>query len=147
MRSFTGVSTGAINWNGLDATANTTATTNTTYTVASTMSGVDADAMRAVNVLVTWTDRTGANQSVSLASVISRTDPRDPGFIGNPLPLNAPLKRPKNRNINIPIPALDLGGGKSSTQFDANTVIVYSNIDAGVMQYLRSQPGRTPLSV
>jgi len=133
LRSFTGVSTGTINWNGLDATANTTVTTNTTYTVASTMSGVDADAMRAVNVLVTWTDRTGANQSVSLASVISRTDPRDPGFIGNPLPLNAPLKRPKNRNINIPIPALDLGGGRSATQFDANTVIVYSNIDAGVI--------------
>lgn len=134
MRSFTGISSGTINWNGLDATANTTTTTNTTYTVASTMSGADTDAMRAVNVQVTWADRTGANQSVSIASVISQTDPRDPGFIGNPLPLNSPLKRPKNRNINIPIPALDLGDGKSSTQFSVDYVIVYSNVDAGIVK-------------
>ena len=125
---------GAINWNGLAATANTTTTTNTTYTVASTMSGVVTDAMRPVNVQVTWADRTGANQSVNIASVISQTDPRDPGFIGNPLPLNAPLKRPKNRNINIPIPALDLGNGRSSTQFSVDYVIVYSNIDAGIVK-------------
>lgn len=133
MRSFTGISTGTINWNGLDAIANATTVTNTTYTVASTMSGVDTDSMRPVNVQVTWADRTGANQAVNIASVISQTDPRDPGFIGNPLPLNAPLKRPKNRNINIPIPALDLGNGKSSTQFSVDYVIVYSNIDAGIV--------------
>lgn len=134
MRSFTGIGTGAINWNGLDAMVTTTTTTNTSYTVASAMSGVDTDALRAVNVQVDWVDRTGAAQRVSLASVISQTDPRDPGFIGNPLPLNAPLKRPKNRNINIPIPALDLGGGQSATQFTPDYVVVYSNITAGVVQ-------------
>ena len=134
MRSFTGIGTGAINWNGLDAMVNSTTTTNTSYTVASAMSGVDTDALRAVNVQVDWVDRTGAPQRVSLASVISQTDPRDPGFIGNPLPLNTPLKRPKNRNINIPIPALSLGDGRSSTQFSPDYVVVYSNITAGVVQ-------------
>lgn len=134
MRSFTGISTGTINWNGLDAMVDTFRTTNTNYTVASTMSGVDTDALRAVNVQVDWLDRTGAPQRVSLASVISQTDPRDPGFIGNPLPLNAPLKRPKNRNINIPIPSLELGNGRSSTQFSTDYVIVYSNVTAGVVK-------------
>lgn len=134
MRSFTGISTGAVNWNGLDAMVNTTTTTNTTYTVASSMSGVDADALRAVRVRVSWLDRTGASQEVILSSVISQTDPRDPGFIGNPLPLNTPLKRPKDRNINIPIPSLALGDGKSSTQFSTDFVVVYSNITAGVVK-------------
>ena len=134
MRSFTGISTGTVNWNGLDATANTTTTTNTTYTIASTMSGVDTDPLRAVNVTVTWVDRTGASQNVSIASVISQTDPRDPGFIGNPLPLNQPLKRPKNRNINIPIPALSLGNGTSAYQFTSTYVVVFSDINGNVVK-------------
>jgi Tfp pilus assembly protein PilV len=133
-RSFTGISTGAINWNGLDGTANTTTTTNTTYTVSSTMSGVDTDAMRAVNVQVDWTDRTGAPQRVSVASVISQTDPRDPGFIGNPLPLNKPLKRPKNRDINIPIPALSLGNGTSAYQFSPTYVVIFSDVNGNVVK-------------
>ena len=134
MRSFTGISTGAVNWNGLDATANTSTTTNTTYTVASTMSGVDADAMRAVNVAVSWVDRTGAPQAINIASVISQTDPRDPGFIGNPLPLNTPLRRPRNRNINIPIPALSLGNGTSAYQFSPTYVVIFSDVNGSVVQ-------------
>lgn len=134
MRSFTGISTGAVSWNGLDAMADTRTTTNTTYTVSSTMSGADTDALRPVNVQVIWTDRAGATQSLNVATVISKTDPRDPGVIGNPLPLNTALKRPMNRSINIPIPALDLGRGNSATQFDTNTVIVYSNLDAGIVK-------------
>jgi prepilin-type N-terminal cleavage/methylation domain-containing protein len=134
MRSFTGISTGAINWNGLDALANDSSTTNTTYTIASTMGGVDTDSLRTVNVTVSWNDRTGAAQSVSMSSVISQTDPRDPGFIGNPLPLNTPLKRPKNRDINIPIPALSLGNGTSSFQFSATYVVIFSDISGNVVQ-------------
>jgi prepilin-type N-terminal cleavage/methylation domain-containing protein len=134
MRSFTGISTGAVNWNGLDSLANATSTTNTTYTVASTMGGVDTDALRTVNVTVSWTDRTGAAQSVSMSSVISQTDPRDPGFVGNPLPLNTPLKRPKNRDINIPVPALSLGNGTSAYQFSATYVVIFSDISGNVVQ-------------
>jgi hypothetical protein len=63
MRSFTGISTGAVNWNGLDSIVNTFTTTNATYTVASTMSGAATDAMRAVNVVVSWLDRTNASQT------------------------------------------------------------------------------------
>ena len=147
MRSFTGISTGTINWNGLDATANATTVTNTTYTVASTMSGADTDAMRPVNVQVSWTDRTGAAQSLSIASVISQTDPRDPGFNGNPLPLNKPLRRPKNRDINIPIPAIDLGNGNSSYAFSATQYVVFSNLNGNVVQVCNPGTGNTTATV
>ncbi len=136
-RSYTSlVAAGAIDWANLaaDVAAPATVTTNTTYNVAVTAGGVVTDAARTLRVLVTWTDRAGAAQSVSLVTVVSRNDPKDPGFLANPLPLNTVLKRPKNRNINIPIPALDLGGGRSSTQFSPDYVIVYSNIDAGVVK-------------
>lgn len=145
MRSFTTIAVvgGQISWDGL-AGGSTTTTTNATYKVTTALSGAIADAMRPVSVTVRWLDRTGQdsvndgtgffyNQEVMLASVIAKGDPVDIGYLGNPLPLNTPLKRPKNRNINIPIPALDLGGGQSSTQFDANYAIVYSNVTAGVV--------------
>lgn len=134
MRSFTGLSTGTINWNGLDALGTETVTTNATYTITSAMTGDDGDAMRPVNVNVAWTDRANEPQSVALATVISRTDPRDPGFVGNPLPFNTPLRRPMNRNINIPIPSLDLGDGRSSYQFSPSFAILFSNLSGNVVQ-------------
>jgi prepilin-type N-terminal cleavage/methylation domain-containing protein len=138
-RAFTSIAPGAghtIVWNSLPASAVETVTTNAAFSVTTTLGGVIADAMRTVNVTVAWADRTSTtnNQQISISSVISKSDPIDIGYVSNPLPLNTPLKRPKNRNINIPIPALDLGGGQSSTQFSPDYVIVYSNVTAGVVK-------------
>lgn len=134
MRAYDGIGTGAITWNALPvATETFSANTNTTFTVAAAIGGVATDAMRSVSVTASWTDRTGAAQQVVLNSVISQTSPTDIGDLVNPLPLNQAIKRVKNRNINIPIPAIDLGGGKSATQFDANYIIVYSNTTGGVV--------------
>jgi len=134
MRSFTGISTGAVNWNGLDSMAPGTATTNATYTVTSSVTGLDTDSFRPVTVVVSWIDRTNATQNVSLASVISQTDPKDPGFLGNPLPQNTPLRRPKNRNINIPIPATDLNNGTSAVAFSNTQYVVFSNVTGNVVK-------------
>jgi prepilin-type N-terminal cleavage/methylation domain-containing protein len=134
MRSFTGISTGTVNWNGLDAIANETVTTNAAYTVASTMAGVDTDAMRPVNVTVSWTDRAGEAQTIAMATVISQSDPRDVGYLGSPLPANRPLRRPKNRDINIPYPAIDLVNGTSAYQVSSTYVVVFSNLNANVVQ-------------
>jgi type IV pilus modification protein PilV len=134
MRAFTGISTGTVNWNALDAIGNETVTTNATYTVASTMTGVDTDAMRPVNVLVSWTDRSGATQTVAMSTVISQSDPRDIGYLGTPLPANRPLRRPKNRDINIPYPAIDLANGTSAYQVSPTYVIIFSNLNANVVQ-------------
>jgi type IV pilus modification protein PilV len=66
-----------------------------------------------LRVEVSWVDRAGETQSVTLRSVISRSDPVDLGtlFTG---PNGTKPRTPKNRNINIPYPAVALGGGKMS---------------------------------
>ena len=135
MRSFDAITGGTINWDALPtAVESVSSGTNATFTSTPALSGTIADAMRAVSVVVTWADRSGETQTLTLSSVISKTNPEDPGFLANPLPLNTTLKRPKNRNINIPIPALDLGNGKSSYQFSAGYAVIFSNTNGGVVQ-------------
>ncbi len=93
-------------------------TTNTTYTVtwALTRDGsaaaVGTDLQKWIRVDVAWSDRTGQAQSVTLRSVIARNDPVDLGTIFNN-PGGTRTRLPKNRHIDIPYPAVDIGGGKS----------------------------------
>lgn len=122
-------------WDNLPASGSQTVTTNNAYTVSWNVGngGISAsDVMKTVSVNVAWTDRGGEDHAVTLNSVISRTDPSDSGFLGFPLPQNTNLKRPKNRNINIPIPAVDLGGGKSGYQISPTLAVVFSN-DSGLV--------------
>ncbi len=129
-RGFTTITGAGITaWNGLTSGTDTTAT-NVTYTRTWALDGAITDPMRQLNVAVGWTDRAGAAQTVTLSSVISRTDPADVGLLGFPLPANTTLKRPKNRNLNIPVPALDLGNGQSVVQLTSNFAVVFSN-DSG----------------
>ena len=126
-RAYTTITgTGATAWNGLAGGSDTSAS-NTTYTRSWTVDGDISQPMRQLNVAVSWTDRAGAAQSVSLSSVISRTDPADVGSLAFPLPANTTLKRPKNRNLNIPVPARDLGNGESVVQLANNFAVVFSN--------------------
>jgi Tfp pilus assembly protein PilV len=145
LRSYTGISTGTINWNGL--ASNTTGEaissyvigtssydTNTTFTRLWQLGGTVNDSHRPASVTVNWTDRTGQAQSVVLNSVIARVDPADSGFLSFPLPQNTNLKRPKNRNINIPVQAIDLGGGKSAFQLAGNYAIVFNDLSGYVIE-------------
>ena len=126
-RAYTSITgTGVTAWNGL-AAGSDTSTSNTAYTRSWTVDGDISQPMRQLNVAVSWTDRAGAAQSVSLSSVISRTDPADVGSLAFPLPANTTLKRPKNRNLNIPVPARDLGNGESVVQLAKNFAVVFSN--------------------
>jgi type IV pilus modification protein PilV len=147
LRAYTSIAAAAshpIVWDGL-AGSTTTATTNANYTITTAFGSTASAPMRPFSVTVTWNDRAGELQAVTLASVISKTDPEKIGLIANPLPLNQPLKRPKNRNINIPIPAKDLGGGYSSTQFNSRYLIVYSNTSGGVVEVC--DPNKADVSV
>ncbi|MFO1329697.1 MAG: prepilin-type N-terminal cleavage/methylation domain-containing protein [Rubrivivax sp.] len=128
MRAYTSIAVvaGQTSWNGL-ANGTDTTTTNATYTRTWTVAGVTTDPMRRVSVNVAWTDRAGEAQNVTLNSVISKTDPIDVGLMGFPLPQNTTLKRPKNRNLNIPVPAVDLGNGKSVYQLANNFAVVFGN--------------------
>lgn len=131
LRSYTTIdaAAGQLSWNAM-AGGNDSVSTNADFARTWALAGTAADPLRRVSVNVAWTDRAGDGQNVTLNSVISKTDPSDVGLLGFPLPQNTTLKRPKNRNLNIPVPALDLGGGKSVYQLANNFAVVFSN-DSG----------------
>jgi Tfp pilus assembly protein PilV len=130
MRAYTQIAAGGagvVSWNGL-ASGQDRITTNGEFTRTWTLSGTAADTMRSLRVDVGWTDRSGEVQTISMATVIARTDPVDVGVLGFPLPANTTLKRPKNRNLNIPVPASDLGNGESAFRLpNTNFAVVFSN--------------------
>ncbi|NWG73907.1 MAG: hypothetical protein HXY24_04760 [Rubrivivax sp.] len=143
LRSYTGISSGTINWNNLPSGGDTissytvagvTQNTNTTFTRTWTLGGAVGDSQRPINVTVAWTDRANEAQQVTISSVIAKVDPADSGYLGFPLPQNTNLKRPKNRNINIPVQAIDLGGGKSAFQLAGNYAIVFNDISGYVVE-------------
>lgn len=127
LRGYTSIDGSGNSWNTL-AAGNDTASTNANFTRRWTLGGASTDPMRAVSVQMSWTDRAGVTQQFSLDSVISRTDPADMGLLGFPLPSNTTLKRPKNRNLNIPVPASDLGNGESAFRLpNTSYAVVFSN--------------------
>jgi type IV pilus modification protein PilV len=107
--------------------------TNTTFNLQRQVTAPAADRFRWINVIVSWDDRTGQNQQVRLASAISDGDPSDIGLLGVTR-RNATTLRPKNRNINIPYPAVNLAGGASSAFVPppGNTVFTFNNITGDV---------------
>lgn len=112
---------------------------NTSFTRSWAVGGAMADSMRPVSVTVGWTDRAGEAQSITLNSVISQSDPSNVASLGFPLPNNTNLKLPKNRFINIPVPAIDLGGGKSSYQISPTLAVVFSNLSGNVVEKCTTQ--------
>lgn len=107
--------------------------TNADYTITATLGGANTDMWRAASVTVGWTDRAGEGQQVRIDSVISRSDPAAAGYVANPLPQNTVLRRPRDRHINIPIPAVNLGNGQSSYQLSPTLAIVFSNLSGNVV--------------
>ena len=158
LRSFDGLSSGTFTYgtNVVSSTANETicptcaapldSATNTTYsrswsvyainpaTGASSPSAA-TDAQKWIEVLVTWTDRAGQIQRATLNSVIARNDPIAlKGLIGGQA--RAKTRYPKNRQINIPYPAVTLSGGNTSafTPPPGNVIYVFNNDTGNVIQ-------------
>lgn len=89
--------------------------TNTAYSRVATVTDAPSATLaqyKTVSVNVSWTDRQNTAQSVKLTSVISMLDPKVSGSLIVP-PAGSPVKKPKNRDLNIPVPATDLGNGRS----------------------------------
>lgn len=135
LRSFTSIeaAAGQLAWQDL-AGSNDQIDTNTQFTRQVTLGGAATDPMRRASVVVSWVDRANITNQMSLDTVISKTDPADVGALGFPLPQNSTLKRPKNRSMNIPVPALDLGNGKSVHQMSSNFAVVFSNDTGHVVE-------------
>lgn len=111
----------------------TPANSNTTY--ARTTTVTTAGELKVVTVSVAWADRANDTHTVSLNSVISESDPARVGGLAVPAVENGILRRPKGRDINIPIPAIKLGGentGKSKLAFGTD-VLVFSDLSGDVV--------------
>ena len=136
LRAFTSIETaaGQVAWNDLAGGTDTPAAGyNVSYTRTWTLGGATTDTKRDAQVLVSWTDRGGTADSVQVNTVISKTDPADSGALGFPLPANTTLKRPKNRNLNIPILAVNLGDGSSAYNL-ASFTVVFNNSSGFVVK-------------
>jgi Tfp pilus assembly protein PilV len=105
---------------------------NAVFTRATTLTPDADDTYRIVRVAVAWADRASELHQVDLRTVIARSDPVLSAELDFPPPGNQALRRPKNRNMNIPVPAKELGGGKSSLPFGASGSIVFGN-DSGTV--------------
>ncbi|MHB1113919.1 MAG: type IV pilus modification PilV family protein, partial [Acidovorax defluvii] len=93
------------------------------------------DTGRSVVVTVAWTDRAGNAQQVQLTSHVSATDPLLTGSLWFPLPDGTILRRPKNRNIDIPIPAISITGtGKSYIPWVGGKFLVFSDTSGDIVQ-------------
>jgi len=90
-------------------------TTNTAYARTWTVTGNGTDPQKWVRVSVSWTDRTNATQTVSLQSAIARMEPKDIGTLAVG-PGGTKPRTPKNRNLDIPYPAVSLANERSGFQ-------------------------------
>lgn len=118
-------------------------TTNTTYTRTWTLTkdGVNApaadgsDPQKWIQVNVAWTDRAGQAQNVRLDSVISRADPVKLGTLYTG-PGGTQVRRPKNRDINIPYPAISLPGQMSAFKPPPSTNnYIFDNVTGDILGF------------
>lgn len=107
--------------------------TNVTYTRTWALGGKDADTMRPLQVTVSWVDRSGESQSVVLNSVVAKMELAMTGGLGFTPPLGGvtQIKMPKNRHLNIPFPAKDLGDGRSAYNDPAGGYAIIFNNEHG----------------
>lgn len=121
-----------------------TITTNATFTRSWGVSNAnDPDTGRAASVTVAWTDRAGNAQQVQLLSHVSATDPLLVGGLWFPLPDGTILRRPKNRSIDIPIPAISITGtGKSYVPWTgiSGGNLVFSDNSGDIVQKCTTTP-------
>ena len=118
----------------------TGAGTNTTFRTARVITAPTAplpvigENYRWVNVVVSWDDRTGTGQSVQLSTAITDGSPSDLGGLASGNVIATTLK-PKNRNINIPYPAVNLAGGVTSAFAvpPNNVVFIFDNVTGRVI--------------
>jgi len=107
--------------------------TNTTFKltreVTPLVDGLTEPQAKSVRIKVEWQDRTETGQSLTLDSVISRTDPVLSMALGVTPPTNG-IRQPDKRNPVIPPGAKDLGNGTSAFRpSGSNTAVwVFNNV-------------------
>lgn len=108
--------------------------TNASYARTWTVTGNETDPQKWIRVEVTWTDRANKAQGVSLRSVIARSDAGEVGTVAvGPGPMKP--RSPKNRNVDIPYPAVSLAGEKSgfSPPGAGGHFVIFDNVTGEVL--------------
>ena len=104
--------------------------TNTAYTVSRVLSeaprsaGITDAPTKNLAVTVSWADRTDTTQSVTLRTMISRSDPAVAGSLAL-APNGSPVRDLLGRDIQVPIPAKSLGDGTSAIKPVSNGTVAY----------------------
>ena len=121
--------------------------TNATYTVTRTVAaapisaGLTGAQVKNVQVTVAWADRTAptvagvvqANQSVTLRTMVARSDPAVAASLAL-APNGTPVRDLVGRDIKIPVVAMNLGDGTSAYKPVSNGTVAYViNNDTGVV--------------
>jgi Tfp pilus assembly protein PilV len=123
--------------------------TNTTFTRTTTVTSMDARAgvpdlqalprAKNVSVTVSWPDRSGQTQSVTLTAAIAGIAPALAGSLAVPPDGGDAMRQPLNRNAGIPRSAVNLGDGDSAFVPPASpsgVVWVFNNV-TGLLQACR----------
>lgn len=102
---------------------------NTTYTITRTVVTAAGLPHKSIAVRVSWTDRSNQEQSVTLETAISGTDPALAGLL-SVLPTASATNQRSGRDASIPPVAVDVGNGSSAFKpFDTGTVAwVFNNL-------------------
>ena len=98
--------------------------TDTSYLVARAIDAGGMPDAKDASVTVSWTDRGGSAQQVTLSSVIAGADPAYSGALALARG-DASVQRPFGRSSAIPIAAKDLGDGRSAFKPASNGSIAW----------------------
>ena len=90
----------------------TTYLTNASYTRTWWVTQAEEGNMMMLSVEVSWPNRNSQVESVVLQSMLAKADPKESAGIRFP-PAGSPVKKPLDRDLNVPVPAVTLSGGKS----------------------------------
>lgn len=100
---------------------------------------------RAVRSTVTWTDRRGQTQQLSLLTLLPAADPQ--GLLsaallpfGSTSPSGATQVQPLRRSSLIPIQATDLGDGQSALRVGGDRVWVFDSLSGALTQQCQADP-------
>ncbi len=132
-----------------DADPRSPANSNATFTVLRNVTpfiqgGTEPQA-QTVSVEVRWNDRSGREESLTLDSVVSRTDPRFAGALGITPPADG-IRMPDGRHPAIPVAAKDLGGRSAYRPSSTGSTVWVFNNRTGVIVGKCSIPVATAVS-
>ena len=148
--SLSAYSTNMVSSSSSSPVTQETITTNTSFIRSWGITSANTiDTGRSVVVTVAWTDRAGAAQQVQLFSHVSATSPVLNGALLFPLIDGTILRQPKNRNIDIPIPAIAISNtNKSYIRWSGTSggYLVFNNDSGDVVQKCTVEPTASTVS-